>query len=177
MSQMPPNVTISSIQSGSKPKTFTVTKVEEPSSDLVIRKPRSNFFYLIQLTTDVKFSSELKNKKSSRFIALAVNVEGEVRLIFNAQCKLVDVKSCGIFNKKSLTILTVASENAISEKIARENLENFLKKEGKNCLFKFYGLKFQVLTKEMFAHYIRFGKSLCDNCSKLKTPISSQQPN
>lgn len=166
MSQMPPNVTISSIQSGSKPKTFTVTKVEEPSSDLVIRKPRSNFFYLIHLTTDVKFSSELKNKKSSRFIALAVNVEGEVRLIFNAQCKLVDVKSCGVFNKKSLTVLTVASENAISEKIARENLENFLKKEGKNCLFKFYGLKFQMLTKEMFAHYNRFGKSLCDNCSK-----------
>lgn len=153
--------------SPSSSKCFIVTKVNE-NGEISVKKNRQ-FFYLIQLSSDLKFSKNLKDRKSSKFIGSAFNIESEVRLIFNAQCKVVDFKDQGFLKKKTKILLTLSTENPLSEKIARGKLKSFSEsEEGKNCPFKFHGLKFEEVSREIFEHYNRYGRRICEECGEFK---------
>jgi hypothetical protein len=169
MSQAPPNCTVPTTS-----KIFTVTKVDEKSGEssneetkkFLKKLPKIDlrFFYLANLTTNVKFSKQLSSRKSLKFADLADEVENEFREIFESidECKVVGVTS-KYFGRKSTSILILSSRVELKTKGVSEKLEKVGKNEDS---VKLKVEKFEKLDKEMFEHYKKFGRKLCNSCSE-----------
>lgn len=174
MSQAPspsPNFTISSSSS----KVFSIEQVDEKGGESKILLDKKspnlavNFFSLMHLSTDVKFSSELKDRKSLRFSAFALNVESELRGVFKSlrECKVVDVKSSRL-GGKTLAVVTLDSGVELKKKEKMEKLRKYLEKKEVQSLFRLEGFKVAHVSKELYDHYNRNGKGMCGACGKKK---------
>lgn len=164
MSQAPPNCTV--LPSSSKIE-FTIANVNEKSSEidkLLCKLPKVvfKFYYLVHLSTDLRFCEKLKDRNSFKFSSFATNIESELKLIFNnlKDCKVVDVKS-GMFGRKTLAIATFWSEVELKKEEGKKKVKH--EHEG---LIKVNCYKHEQVNKELFDHYNKYGRKLCSTCGE-----------
>lgn len=169
MSEVPPNCSIASCS-----KIISIPEVDEKNKETKfgfkrLPKVELNFFYLVHLLTDVKFSKELANRKSLRFNSFALSIESEYREIFKnlKECKIVEIKS-KYFGRKSIAIMTMLSHVQLKSEEQIEKLRKMSEDPECGIFIKIEFLKFKQLDKEMYEHYNKHGKRLCISCGEFK---------